>query len=55
MHDEFENLIKETIEDSESGSKVEIYYEYVSIDDFVDENGGESESETESEEGFIIK
>lgn len=48
MHDEFENLIKETIENSES-DKVEIYYEFVSIDDFVDENGGESE------EGFIIK
>lgn len=48
-YDEFENLIKETIENSESGSKEEIYYEYVSIDDFVDENGGESE------EGFIIK
>ena len=32
-HDEFENLIKETIENSESDSKVEIYYEYVSIDD----------------------
>lgn len=48
-YDEFENLIKETIENSESGSKEEIYYEYVSIDDFVDENGGESESETESE------